>query len=81
MELKYEVWVIMSKDRSIIAKGTPRNRYLCKINESNKRILTYQSKAKAESAFKNNGFYGGYNHVELEVVKMIMILKGESVNE
>ena len=52
------VWVIMSKDKRLIAKGTPRNRKLVKIDDEkdNKRYLTYSSKAKAESAFKISGF-------------------------
>lgn len=54
-----EIWVIMSKCRKYIAKGTPRNRELIEVENTsdNKRILTYSSKSKAELAFKNNGFY------------------------
>ena len=50
------VWVIMTKDRKLIAKGIPRNRYLCGINETSKRILTYSSKKLAENGFKLSGF-------------------------
>jgi len=59
-EIKNEkVWVIMSKDRLLIAKGTPRNRCLIEVSNTKdkKRILTYASKGKAESAFKISGFY------------------------
>lgn len=52
------VWVIMSKCRKYIAKGTPRNRELVEVEnkDDKKRFLTYASKAKAESAFKVSGF-------------------------
>lgn len=58
-----KVWVIMSKDRKLIAKGSPRNRYLIPVEElfnDRKKFLTYSSKGVAEAAFKNHGFYGGY---------------------
>lgn len=50
----------MSKDRQFVAKGTPRKRHLIRIDDKKdkKRFLTYNSKGKAESAFKNCGFYG-----------------------
>lgn len=58
-----EVWVIMSKDRKYIAKGTPRNRSLELVEDkrSKKRTLTYASKGVAENGFKNNWFYGRHN--------------------
>ena len=52
---KEEVWVLMSEDRKVIAKGVPRNRYRCLIDESNKRILTYSSEGKARAS--SDGFY------------------------
>lgn len=59
---KQTVWVIMTKDRKRIAKGTPRSRYMVDFDdeEDKKRYLTYSSKGKAESAFKRNGFYEFY---------------------
>lgn len=53
-------WIIMSKDRTLIAKGTPRNRALVHVNndKDKKRILTYDSKGRAEAGFKVSGFYG-----------------------
>ena len=50
----------MTTDRSKIAKGVPRNRYLINVDDvkDKKRVLYYDSKAKAESAFKISGFYG-----------------------
>jgi hypothetical protein len=53
----------MSKDRSLIAKGTPRNRELVRVDDpkDTKRYLTYSSKAKAEAGFKVSGFYGEMN--------------------
>lgn len=51
-------YLIISKDRKMIAKGVPRNRYICLISEADKkRVLTYSSKGMAESGFKNSGFY------------------------
>lgn len=57
--LKQTVWVIMSKDRKIIAKGVPRNRELVLVNDKKdkKRILTYSSERMAKVGFKS-GFYG-----------------------
>lgn len=81
MELfKEKVWVIMSKDRQHIAKGTPRNRYLIKLDDKKdkKRFLTYSSKGKAESAYSGGlGFYGqgyGDNEIKVEPVEVEMIL-------
>lgn len=52
------VYLILSKNRKLIARGVPRNRYICHIDEkTKKRILTYSSKGMAESGFKNSGFY------------------------
>lgn len=59
MELeKKEVWLIMSKCRKYVAKGTPRNRELISIDnkKDKKRFLTYSSKGMAESAFNTSGF-------------------------
>lgn len=55
-----EVWVIMSKDRSLIAKGNVRDRRLIPASDvhDNKRLLTYMTKGKAASAMKVSGFYG-----------------------
>ncbi len=63
MEIKEKVFVIMSKDRQVIAKGVPRSRYLICVNDTKdkKRILTYPSRGYAESAFKNSYFYDGYS--------------------
>ena len=54
------VWLIMSKDRKLVAKGTPRNRCLVDVNDKTdkKRYLTYSSKGKAEAGFKVSGFWG-----------------------
>lgn len=59
MILKFDhVYLIMSKDEQLIARGVPRNRYICHIDEkTNKRLLTYSSKGKAISAFTDCGFY------------------------
>ena len=68
-----ERWVIMSKDRQFIAKGTPRNRYLIRVDneKDKKRVMTYSSEAMARSAFTNSGFYGsGPDADKLEAVKV-----------
>lgn len=53
-----KVWLIMTKCRKFIAKGTPRNRCLIAVDneKDKKRYLTYSSKRMAESAFKTSGF-------------------------
>ena len=53
------VWVIMSKDRTIIARGTPRNRCLVLVNDpkNKQRLITYTSEAKAIAGFRDSGFY------------------------
>lgn len=53
-----KVFLIVSKDEKLIAKGVPRNRYICHVDEGDKkRILTYASKKKAESGMTNSGFF------------------------
>lgn len=54
-----KVWVIMSKCRQYIAKGTPRNRCLVRLDnkKDKKRLLTYKSEGMAISGFMNNWFY------------------------
>lgn len=53
-----KIYLIVDKSEKLIAKGTPRNRTICHIEENDrKRILTYTSKKLAENAFKNSGFY------------------------
>lgn len=78
------VWLIMSKDRLVVAKGTPRNRELIRVDnvKDKKRYLTYNSKGMAESGFKNSFFYQGnlglsknYTVDDLEAVEVEMILK------
>jgi hypothetical protein len=53
------VWVIMDKNRKVIAKGVPRNRYLIMADDEKdkKRVLTYSSKGRAEA--NSTGFYDG----------------------
>jgi hypothetical protein len=72
-----EKWVIMSKDRMLIAKGTPRDRSLVMADDpkDKKRLLTYTSKKKAESGFKNHWFWTYHLNVsvspeDLEAVKV-----------
>lgn len=69
-------WVIMSKDRKVIAKGTPRNRELISVDakKDKKRFLTYSSKGKAEAGFRDSFFYGAgkYTREDLEAVEVIV---------
>ena len=53
------VWIIMSKDKRYIAKGVPRNRHLVEVadEKDKKRVLTYQSKGRAEAGYKSSWFY------------------------
>ena len=55
------VWLIMDKKRKVIAKGVPRNRYLCLVDDTKdrKRLLTYNSEGMAKNGFTNSGFYTG----------------------
>lgn len=83
MKIEEKVWVIVSKDRKVIAKGVPRERYLVEIdnNFDKKRILTYASKKKAEAGFKNSFFYQNaglskhYTEDDLEAVEATLCLK------
>lgn len=52
-------WVIMNQDKTVIAKGVPRNRELILVDDKTdkKRVLTYNSKKKAEAGFLGNWFW------------------------
>lgn len=67
LNIEQEKWVIMSKDRSVIAKGNPRDRNLIRVSDEKdkKRVLFYNSKKLAENAFINNGFYSDYEKSDL----------------
>jgi hypothetical protein len=58
---KKTVWLIMDKTRKVIAKGVPRNRYLCMVDDikDRKRLLTYNSERMAINGFTSSGFYRG----------------------
>lgn len=59
MKIIEEKWVIMDKNRKVIAKGSPRNRHLVFLDDKKdkKRFLTYTSEAIARVAYENSGFY------------------------
>ncbi len=59
-KINIKAFMIMSKDRTLIATGNPRNRTLTPIDDMRDgiRLLTYKSKGKATSAFTKHGFYG-----------------------
>lgn len=72
-------WVIMSKDRKVIGKGTPRNRELILVSDvkDKKRLLTYSSKGMAETGFKYSFFsqyrlgeQKGYTVEDMEAVEV-----------
>lgn len=77
MEIKKKLWVLMTKDRKMIAKGVPRSRYLIPIDnvEDNKRVITYSSKGVAEA--NAWGFYGAseYKEDDVEAVEAELIIK------
>lgn len=75
MKLEREVWVIMSKDRTIIAKGVPRDRHLIKIddNKDKKRVLIYHSESKAKKAFTDNWFYTNGLKIEKEDLEAVKV--------
>lgn len=77
------VWVIMSKDRKLIATGYPRKRNLTPVAEAGKeRLLTYKTKRTAEAAYRTSGFYGGGNitwrEENLEAVEVSIVVAERS---
>lgn len=78
LHVEKTAWVIMTQDRKFIAKGTPRDRWLIPVDdqEDQKRYLTYQSKGRAESAFKVSGFFNcTETNSPLEAVRVKMIIE------
>jgi hypothetical protein len=77
--IKKTLWVIMSKERKLIAKGGPRDRYLVEVNDDtdNKRVLTYNTKIRAELAYKESFFFNNtpykVTEEDLEPVKITII--------
>lgn len=81
-KIENTTWLIMSKDRILVAKGTPRNRHMVKLQDhidgkDKKRLLSYSTYGKALSAIKTSGFYGFYKtpreeHLEPVEVKTTM---------
>ena len=55
-------WVIMSKDRTLVAKGIPKDRWLVRADDTKnkQRILTYDTENKARAGFIYSGFYSDY---------------------
>lgn len=57
--LNESVWVIMSKDRSLVLKGDGTDRELVPVNTKNDvRLITYKSESIAKSAMKRTTFSG-----------------------
>lgn len=58
MRIEKRSFLIVSKCEQMIAKGSPRNRYICMVDEkNNKPILSYSSEGKARDAMENSGFF------------------------
>lgn len=58
MIIEENTFLIISKCGQLVAKGTPRNRYICHIDEkNNKRFITYSSLGRANSGYQDSGFY------------------------
>lgn len=82
-EIKETKWVIMSKDRKVIAKGTPRNRHLIEVEnkKDKKRILYYSSEGMARNGY-STGFYTyeipshkHWDEYDLEPVKVEFVIR------
>ena len=74
-------WVIMDKARTVIAKGTPRNRCLVLVSDKKdkKRILYYTSYAMAKQGY-SVGFYTyglpkKWDKYKLEPVEVVLSMK------
>jgi len=67
--IKEKRYVIVSKDRKVIAKGVRRNRALVDVDdpENKQRILTYTSLKRAEKGFKCAWFYHNTTKQTLDV--------------
>jgi hypothetical protein len=74
----------MSKDRKLIAKGVPRDRWLIEVDDDtdNKRVLTYNSKLRAELAYKESFFFNDtpYNVTERDLESVKITITYEEVN-
>ncbi len=82
LEFKQNKWIIVSKDRKIIAKGIPRNRYLIPVKDTKdkKRILYYDSQKKAEAGFCSSWFFTNqisekYEPQDMEAVEVEITFK------
>lgn len=75
MIAREEKWVIMSKDRTLILKGTTRKRML-PVSETKKRTLTYHTKALAQATvFDYSHPWRGRQQYDLEVVPVIITIE------
>jgi hypothetical protein len=58
MKIVEERWILMDYHQRLIAKGVPRNRYICLVDgPDKKRVLTYGTENMARA--NNTGFYDG----------------------
>lgn len=83
LNLKFKKWVIMDKQRRVIAKGVPRNRSLILLSDKDdqQRILDYTTKKRAEAGFTGCGFWGNKDpenegkKYDLEAVSVEIVIK------
>ena len=80
-EIKETKWIIMDKERTVIAKGVTRDRHLVSVNDikDNKRVLYYTSYGKAKSGY-STGFYTfglpkDWREYDLEPVEVEFIIR------
>lgn len=82
LEIKETKWVIMDKERTVIAKGSPRNRHLVSVDNTKdkKRILYYSSYNMAKAGY-SVGFYAWdtpkkhWDKYDLEPVEVEFIIR------
>ncbi len=80
-EIKETKWVIMDKERTVIAKGSSRNRHLISVKDTKdkKRILYYSSYGMAKAGY-SVGFYTfglpkDWDKYKLEPVEVEFIIR------
>lgn len=80
-ELKETKWIIMDKERTVIAKGVTRDQHLVSVNDiaDNKRILYYTSAGMARAGYSTGFWTFGlpkhWDEYELEPVEVEFIIR------
>ena len=78
MRIENTTWLIMTKDRSLVSKGTPRNRCMVNLQDhingnDKKRLLSYSTRGKALGAIKSSGFYDFYKTPREEYMEPVEV--------